>query len=135
MRVDLRGPKERVWLLAVFLRSSWFLILALSATHTAAGASRIRTTLDDAPGVAPLRDEQAAPRRIRSTLDDPSRASFPPDDVSTVGTFADRLIRFAPGEAPPAARLIRLTLDDGQAAYGRLTDDVPQARRLRTTLD
>ena len=70
----------------------------------------LRTALDDTtPPLEPLQ-----PRRIRSTLDDPSHLSFPLE----VG-----------------GRLIRVSLDEGVDSYGHLNAATVHPRRLRTQLD
>lgn len=91
-------------------------VLCVAPGALAAGSSTspyLRTALDDdAPAVGPR-----PPRRIRSSLDDASHASFPLD---TEG------------------RLIRVSLDDEGARYGHLTP-VPsrtsRARHVRIALD
>jgi hypothetical protein len=136
--LDLRGPQDRVWLLKVFLRGSWPLVLLLFASSSALGATRFRTTLDDASAVGAELSERLSPRRIRSTLDDAS-AAFPLDAAPPRASASARLIRLTLDEAPTAhtsaARRIRLTLDEGQTVYGPLTGEPSQARRVRTTLE
>ena len=89
-------------------------LLALSASPAALAAtlapSYLRASLDDDAEAPAARQ----PRRIRSTLDDPSHAAFPLD---------------------AEGRLIRLTLDEGGRSYGRLAPAKAQARRVRMTLD
>ena len=98
----------------------WLALTVLGASPHALGASSsmpsyVRTQLDDdspsTRGPQPPRE----PRRIRSTLDDASHASFPLDSEG---------------------RLIRLSLEDGDSRYGHI-GPAPQSRprRVRTELD
>jgi hypothetical protein len=92
---------------------AFFSVLGVSPCAVAAGSSvppYLRTALDD--GSLPL--EPREPRRIRSTLDDPSHASFPLD---------------------AGGRLIRVSLDEGVESYGHLNAAPTRARRVRTQLD
>lgn len=102
----------------VVLVRSYGVWLAVAVLGTAPGALAagsavspfVRTALDDdAPAAAP-----PAPRRIRSSLDDASHASFPLD---------------------AEGRLIRLSLDEDGASYGHLTPLPSRARHVRTALD
>jgi len=93
-------------------------LLLLCASPQALGAPLpgrcVRTSLDD-DKPAPM--AEAAPRRIRSTLDDrtnKSHALFPLENDG---------------------RLIRLSLEEGAATYGRMSLPRGKMRRVRTTLD
>ena len=99
------------------LAISWLALTVLGvAPHAFAAPSTppyLRTSLDDE--TTPT--TPAGPRRIRSTLDDESRqshAAFPLD---------------------PEGRLIRLSLAEGAASYGRLSTTRESSRRIRVTLD
>lgn len=114
--MDLRASQVRVWFFLVRSHGIWLTLalLCLSPGALAAGSSvppYLRTALDDDDArVAGPRE----PRRIRSSLDDASHASFPLDS---------------------AGRLIRVSLDDGGANYGHLIPVQSRARRVRTALD
>lgn len=74
----------------------------------------VRTSLDD-DRPAPLAGRE--PRRIRKTLDDRPSASHVAFPLERDG------------------RLIRLSLEEGSATYGRLSPARGKLRRVRTTLD
>ncbi len=93
--------------------------LCVTAQALAGGVSApsyLRTTLDEG---APAPSHACEPRRFRTTLDDASQASFPLDTQPL----------------DSAGRLIRISLEDGDARYGHLSPAQSQARRYRTTLD
>lgn len=85
-------------------------LLGVSPCALAGVPPYLRTALDDAS--PPL--EPREPRRIRSTLDDPSHLSFPLD---------------------VEGRLIRVSLDEGVDSYGHLNAAPAHPRRVRTQLD
>jgi hypothetical protein len=111
------------------------LLVVAAAPATAATRNAppyLRTTLDDtAPAPAAA---APAPRRIRSSLDDagsvPLRALERPSQSAGHAEFP-----LEKSVAKAAGRLIRLSLDDGQATYGHLVLAQPASRRIRTSLD
>jgi hypothetical protein len=113
--------------------------LARGATFE--GAAPLRASLDDAVS-AP---EQLRPRMIRKSLDDAyapstvSVASFPADDSppQVLPPPPRRVFRVSLDHDQPAfdGRLIRLSLEEGRAIYGRLSASQAQGRHLRTSLD
>lgn len=124
--------------MVLFVR--WLLVLPLLvvAAAPAAAATRnappyLRTSLDES---SPAPAAPAPRRRIRSTLDDAgatpatrTAVELPRADASHAEFPLDKSVAKTPG------RLIRLSLDDGQATYGHLTLAQPAARRIRTSLD
>jgi hypothetical protein len=122
--------------MVLFVR--WFSVLPLLvvATAPATAATRnappyLRITLDDsAPAPAAT---APAPRRIRSSLDDTTSARATVELPITSAGHAE--FPLETGGAKVAGRLIRLSLDDGQATYGHLVLAQPASRRIRTSLD
>jgi hypothetical protein len=120
--------------MVLFVR--WLLVLPLlvvtAAPATAATRNAppcLRTTLDDSTP-APA---ATAPRRIRSSLDDAASARA---TIALPGTSAAHAeFPLEKSGAKVAGRLIRLSLDDGQATYGHLALAQPASRRIRTSLD
>lgn len=120
-------------------------VSSLAVGATLDGVPAVRANLDgDAfvPAPAP------APRRIRRSLDDATDAlvsAAPGSATSPLGgskalvlpPLPRRVFRVSLDEDQPAfaGRLIRLSIDDGRATYGRLSGSTWQGRRLRTTLD
>jgi hypothetical protein len=87
-----------------------------------------------------------APRRIRYSLDDaensivrtaPASADGNGNGSVVVPPLPPRVFRVSLDQDEPAfsGRLIRLSLDEGRALYGRLGESTILARRLRKTLD
>jgi hypothetical protein len=101
----------------------------------------VRASLDDTVS-AP---EQLHPRLLRKSLDDGSTASgvgsasFPTDDSApqVLAPLPRRVFRVSLDHDQPAfdGRLIRLSLEEGRAIYGRLSESPARGRHLRTSLD
>lgn len=110
------------------------------------GALHVRASLDGQTAVAP-----PSPRRIRHSLDDQpaiatpataaplavGNAAFPLSPPVHLSAAPRRLFRLTlDNEAPPPdSRLIRLSLEEGVAVYGRLSRNDAHGRYFRTSLD
>lgn len=137
----------------MFLRNFGPLLLVLCTAVPAQAVTRFRTSLDDAAASESIDESERSPRRVRTSLDEAEVASAPslerrfrltldeaaPLELRRIRGTLDETgsVLFPLAELPRAtsARLIRLSLDDGHAAYGLLSAQAPTARRLRLTLD
>lgn len=137
----------------MFLRDFGLLLIVSWAAAPAHATTRFRTSLDDGAVSASMDEPERSPRRVRTSLDEAEVALAPSlerrfrlslDDAAPMalrrirGTLDETgSVLFPLAESPrgTSARLIRLSLDDGHAAYGLLSAHAPAARRLRLTLD
>jgi hypothetical protein len=89
---------------------------------------RIRPSLDDQPAVAV--PATATPLAV-------GKAAFPLSPPVLLSAAPRRLFRLTlDSEAPPPeSRLIRLSLEEGVAVYGRLSRSDAHGRYFRTSLD
>jgi hypothetical protein len=91
----------------------------------AQGPRRIRYSLDDAENSIVSSAAASAP----SPADGNHRVVVPPLPRRVFRMSLDK------DEPPFSGRLIRLSLDEGRALYGRLGESTILGRRLRKTLD
>lgn len=128
-----------------FLALSLLAVSSVAAGATLDGTPSVRASLEGDDFVAA---QAPSPRRIRYSLDDAENSSVSRAPVSapSPGGGSDRVVvpppsrrvfRVSLDQDEPAfsGRLIRLSLDEGRALYGRLGESTILARRLRKSLD